>query len=390
MTHLHGMFSSGTNTSTAVGNTRAPLSQSTLDSSHGARSDAVSSTLEKFGIHPRDVTVPITPAREASFWSAWTTFAAPAPGSLMGSGTAPLRTMQNHGRRTLVTSMRLADRHTGTPSALPESCGSRSWAYLHRNASGLKSEQSSGRFHGSLNMNYRLALVWGGALLVGAVLAAQTPADFEASRDFEASVRAAMAPSIVQQRAAIRKQVSAFVPAGVGPSVSPSARPSFFAIPFSLATEGAVDCDPLPAEQLDPLIEEAAQKTGVEAQLVRAVIEQESAGRPCALSARGAEGLMQLMPATAEEFDVDDPFDPKQNVEAGAKLLKSLLERYKNDPTLALGAYNSGSGRVDQEGGVPPIPETVDYVAAILDKLRSVPGKTNDGKTESSPGTPTK
>jgi soluble lytic murein transglycosylase-like protein len=78
---------------------------------------------------------------------------------------------------------------------------------------------------------------------------------------------------------------------------------------------------------------------------------------------------MQLMPETAEEYEVDDPFDPKQNVEAGAKLLKSLLDRYKNDPALALGAYNAGSGRVDREGGVPPIPETVDYVTAILDKL---------------------
>ena len=65
------------------------------------------------------------------------------------------------------------------------------------------------------------------------------------------------------------------------------------------------------------------------------MINQESAGRPCALSAKGAEGLMQLMPATAEEYEVDDPFDPKQNVEAGTKLLKSLLDRYKNDPTLA-------------------------------------------------------
>ena len=130
-----------------------------------------------------------------------------------------------------------------------------------------------------------------------------------------------------------------------------------------------MDCDPLPADQLDPLIQEAAQKSGVEAQLVRAVIDQESARRPCALSAKGAEGLMQLMPATAEEYDVDDPFDPKQNVEAGTKLLKSLLDRYKNDPTLALGAYNAGSGRVDREGGVPQIPETVDYVTAILDKL---------------------
>ncbi len=117
------------------------------------------------------------------------------------------------------------------------------------------------------------------------------------------------------------------------------------------------------------MIGAAAQKTGLDAQLLRAVIDKESAGRPCALSARGAEGLMQLMPATAEEFDVEDPFDPKQNVEAGAKLLKSLLERYQNDPALALGAYNAGSGRVDQQGGVPLIPETVDYVAAIIEKL---------------------
>ena len=129
------------------------------------------------------------------------------------------------------------------------------------------------------------------------------------------------------------------------------------------------DCDPLPAEQLDSLVEEAAQKTGVEAHLVRAVIDKESAGRPCALSAKGAEGLMQLMPATAEEFNVDDPFDPKQNVEAGARLLKSLLERYQNDPALALGAYNAGPDRVDQAGGVPRIPETADYVTAILEKL---------------------
>ncbi len=90
---------------------------------------------------------------------------------------------------------------------------------------------------------------------------------------------------------------------------------------------------------------------------------------------------MQLMPATAEEFDVDDAFDPKQNVEAGARLLKSLLERYKNDPALALGAYNAGPERVDHAGGVPAIPETVDYVTAILEKLGL-----QKSKTESSAG----
>jgi soluble lytic murein transglycosylase-like protein len=203
-------------------------------------------------------------------------------------------------------------------------------------------------------MNGKLAL-----LLVGAVLGAQPPAD-----NFEAAVKAAMAPAIAQQRASVQKQATVGTPA-----IPKSTRSSFFTVPFPASATGTADCDPLPAEQLDPLIEEAARKTGVEAQLVRAVIYQESGGRPCALSAKGAEGLMQLMPTTAEEFDVDDAFDPKQNVEAGAKLLKALLERYQNDPALALGAYNAGSGRVDQAGGVPPIHETMDYVTAILDKL---------------------
>jgi len=204
-------------------------------------------------------------------------------------------------------------------------------------------------------MRSRLAFSFGGVLFLGAALGAQPPADFETS------VRAAMAPSIAQQRAAIEKQAALLAPAKTGSS--------FFTTSFSPAADGAADCDPLPAGQLDPLIQEAAQETGVEAQLVRAVIDQESAGRPCALSAKGAEGLMQLMPATAEEYDVDDPFDPQQNVQAGARLLKSLLDRYNNDPAMALGAYNAGSGRVDREGGVPAIPETTDYVAAILDKL---------------------
>jgi soluble lytic murein transglycosylase-like protein len=216
-------------------------------------------------------------------------------------------------------------------------------------------------------MNNQVALVSLGAWLAGAVLAAQP------ATDFETSVKAAMAPAIAQQRAAVQKQVSALV--------QPAS--SFFTTSFPPTEGGSADCDPLPPEQLDALIEEAAEKTGVESQLVRAVIDQESAGRPCALSAKGAEGLMQLMPGTAEELEVDDPFDPEQNVEAGAKLLKSLLERYKNDPALALGAYNAGSGRVDQAGGVPQIPETMDYVAAILDKLHLFNGKSESSRETS-------
>ena len=224
-------------------------------------------------------------------------------------------------------------------------------------------------------MSRALAVIAAGGL-VAFKLGAQPPTNFEAS------VKAAMASSIAQQRAAVQKQALLSRPPGASSSSSPS--PSFFSTSFDSAAVGSVNCDPLPREQLDPLIEQAAQKTGVEADLVRAVIEQESAGRPCALSAKGAQGLMQLMPATADEYEVDDPFDPQQNVEAGAKLLRSLLNRYQNDPALALGAYNAGSSRVDQQGGVPPIQETTDYVTAILEKLRAISAKIDSGETGSS------
>jgi soluble lytic murein transglycosylase-like protein len=208
--------------------------------------------------------------------------------------------------------------------------------------------------------------------LAGAALACAQP-----STNFEESVRAAMAPAVARQRTAVQKQVAAV--SRTRPEASGS---SFFTVPFVKTEAGFADCDPLPSGELDPLIESAASKSGVDAQLVRAVIERESAGRPCALSARGAEGLMQLMPDTAEDFDVQDPFDPKQNVEAGAQLLKSLLNRYNNDASLALSAYNAGSGRVDQEGGIPQIPETVDYVAEILSRLNLVKPKTPPAKPE--------
>jgi soluble lytic murein transglycosylase-like protein len=209
-------------------------------------------------------------------------------------------------------------------------------------------------------------------LLVGAAIGcAQPPANFEES------VRAAMAPGVAQQRAAVQKQAATVRQAN--PAASGD---SFFTVPFARTESSSADCDPLPNAELNPLIESAAQKSGVDAQLVRAVIERESAGRPCALSARGAEGLMQLMPDTADDFDVQDPFDPKQNVEAGAKLLKSLLNRYNNDASLALSAYNAGATRVDEARGIPAIPETVDYVAEILSKLNLVKPKNPTAKPQ--------
>jgi soluble lytic murein transglycosylase-like protein len=128
-------------------------------------------------------------------------------------------------------------------------------------------------------------------------------------------------------------------------------------------------CDPLADTVTTPLIDGAAQEQGVDTKLLRAVIDQESGFRPCAISAKGAQGLMQLMPGTAQELSVADPFDPKQSIDGGAKYLKQLLDKYKGDIPQALAAYNAGPTATDQAKGVPDIPETRSYVDAILQKL---------------------
>ena len=121
---------------------------------------------------------------------------------------------------------------------------------------------------------------------------------------------------------------------------------------------------------LASLIDDAAKREDLKPGLLRAVVQKESAGRPCAVSPKGAQGLMQIMPATAADLNLSDPFDPKQNIDAGARFLKQLLTKYSGDLSLALGAYNAGAGRVDKEGGVPQITETQDYVADILTKIK--------------------
>jgi soluble lytic murein transglycosylase-like protein len=102
--------------------------------------------------------------------------------------------------------------------------------------------------------------------------------------------------------------------------------------------------------------------------LVDSVIQVESNYDPFAVSPKGAQGLMQLMPETAKRFGVKDIFDPKQNIEGGVRYLKFLQETFK-DERLALAAYNAGEGAVERYGSVPPYPETVDYVAKVGKKI---------------------
>ena len=119
------------------------------------------------------------------------------------------------------------------------------------------------------------------------------------------------------------------------------------------------------ASSFEPLILASAERHNVRADLVRAVIQAESAFNPLARSNKGAMGLMQLMPATAAELGVLDPYDPAQNISGGVAYLKSLLVQYAHNEELALAAYNAGPSAVDKYDGVPPYRETRNYIARI-------------------------
>jgi soluble lytic murein transglycosylase-like protein len=136
--------------------------------------------------------------------------------------------------------------------------------------------------------------------------------------------------------------------------------------------------EPVPVKSPRDLIREAAERHGLPPAFVEAVARQESNFDPAAISRKGAIGLMQLMPRTAESLGVD-PRDPVQNSEGGARLLRELLLSYRNQPDQvrrALAAYNAGEGAVTKYGGIPPYRETQDYVERVLRHyLRSAPAR---------------
>jgi soluble lytic murein transglycosylase-like protein len=117
----------------------------------------------------------------------------------------------------------------------------------------------------------------------------------------------------------------------------------------------------------DPIIESAATKHDVDARIVKAVIQVESAFQPRARSPKGAMGLMQLMPKTARQYEARNPYDPASNIDAGTQYLKQLLAEF--ELPLALAAYNAGAGAVRRFGGIPPYAETRTYVAKVLGLL---------------------
>lgn len=128
------------------------------------------------------------------------------------------------------------------------------------------------------------------------------------------------------------------------------------------------------ADNVRQALDRAAEQTGVDRDLLQAVVVIESGGNPQAESHRGARGLMQLMAGTARELGVTNIFDPGENVLAGARYLKRMLVAHGGDERLALAAYNAGPGNVRRHGGVPPFPETQKYIERVLDIRKRLGG----------------
>lgn len=138
-----------------------------------------------------------------------------------------------------------------------------------------------------------------------------------------------------------------------------------FPSPVSLPQLSLIKNDTATNGKIDDIIKKAAQLYQIPEKLIRSVIQHESNFNPNAVSRSGASGLMQLMPSTARSMGAENIFDPEQNILAGSKYLRNLMDKYDGNIGLTLAAYNAGPGNVDKFGGIPPFKETMNYVKKV-------------------------
>jgi soluble lytic murein transglycosylase-like protein len=174
--------------------------------------------------------------------------------------------------------------------------------------------------------------------------------------------------STLQRIAEIRSRFEPSAPAVNAPSNDES--PAFDSL-LSQAMNPSKNAAPLVPDSLNALIQGEATEQGVDANLLKALIKNESNFNPKAVSPVVAQGLMQLMPGTAAGLGVKNSFNPAQNIEGGTKYLKSLLQKYNQSVPMALAAYNAGPGAVDKYGGIPPYKETTQYVQKVMQSYQA-------------------
>ncbi len=160
-------------------------------------------------------------------------------------------------------------------------------------------------------------------------------------------------------------------PAGTWEGLAPSPRP--------VAVGPAVKISPA---KLAPIVAGASKAYDVPQNLIMSVIRQESGFNPVAVSKAGAKGLMQIMDGTARDLNLQNVWDPRQNVMAGTRYLRQMLDRYDGDERMALAGYNAGPGNVDKYGGIPPFAETLNYVDTVLTMRQKLDEKSSQGAGE--------